>query len=319
MTATHPPYLWWNGKRIAWEEATVHVTQLAWSGVAAVFEGIQAYWNADEEELFVFRLDAHLERFQRSQKMMRMNRDYTTTQLTDAIIDLLRANECRGDTYVFPLAFLGGGGGFRKISAIDPSQTEITITTRPQPSHLLQRQWKHACVSSWTRISDNVLPPRIKNISNYRNSQLASTEASLNGYDTPILLNAQGKVAEGPGSCLMLVRDGVLITPGVTESILESITRASLIDLARDVLGLGVVERSVDRTELYIADELFLCGTAAEITPIVSVDRYTVGDGEQGPITSALERAFHDVVRGNDPRYRHWLTPVGVAATATAG
>jgi branched-chain amino acid aminotransferase len=317
VSGTHPRYLWWNGKRTRWEEATVHVTALGWSSVAAIFEGIMAYWDEEQQELFVFRLDAHLERFLRSQKMMRMAQDYTVAQLTDAIADLLRANECREDSYVFPLAFPGGRGGFRKISATEPGPTDITITTRPSPSHLLGREWKHARVSSWTRIPDNVMPPRIKNISNYRNSQLASAEASLDGYDTAILLNAQGKVAEGPGACVMLVRDGALITPTVTDSILESITRASLIELARD-LGLAVVERQVDRTELYIADEVFFCGTAAEITPIVSVDRYVVGDGEQGPITSRLEAAFHDIVRGKDPRYARWVTPVGVAEAVPA-
>lgn len=318
MTAAHPRYLWWNGRRTPWEEATVHVTALGWSSVAAIFEGIMAYWNDDEEELYVFRLDAHLSRFLRSQKMMRMAWDYTAEALAGAITDLLRANECRQDTYIFPLAFLGGGGGFRKISSTDPAPTEITITTRPSPSHLLGRDWKHARVSSWQRIADNVMPPRIKNISNYRNSQLASAEASIDGYDTAILLNAQGKVAEGPGACVMLVRDGQLITPGVTDSILESITRASLIELARDRLGLEVVERAVDRTELYIADEVFFCGTAAEITPIVSVDRYTVGDGEQGPITTELERVFHDVVRGKDRAYAGWVTPVGAARAVPA-
>ncbi len=318
MTAVHPRYLWWNGRRTPWEEATIHVTALAWSTVPAIFEGIMSYWNAEEEELYIFRLDAHLERFLRSQKLMRMKPGYSADQLTEAIVDLLRANEYREDSYIFPLAFLGGGGGFRKLSATDATEVDITITVRPSASHLLGREWKHACVSSWTRIPDNVMPPRIKNISNYRNSQLASAEASINGYDTAILLNTAGKVAEGPGACVMMVRDGKLYTPGVTDSILESITRASLIDLAREELGVEVIERPIDRTELYIADEVFFCGTAAEITPIVSVDRYVVGDGEPGPITSRLERVFHDVVRGQDRRYAGWVTPVGVAHAVPA-
>lgn len=316
-TSAFPRYLWWNGKRTPWAEATTHVTVVGWSSVSAIFEGIMAYWNEQEEELFIFRLDAHLRRFLRSQKMVRMAQDYTADQLTDAIRDLLRANEAREDTYIMPLAFIGGGGGFRRLTATDPAPTDITITARPSSSHLLKREWKHACVSSWTRIPDHVMPPRIKNLSNYRNSQLASAEASINGYDTAIMLNTAGKVAEGPGACLLMVRDGVLYTPGVTDSILESITRESIIALARD-LGIEVVERPVDRTELYIADEVFFCGTAAEITPIVSVDRYPVGTGEQGPITSRLERAFHDIVRGQDRRYAHWVTPAGAAAGVAA-
>lgn len=319
MTAAHPRYLWWNGKRVAWEEATVHVTAVGWSSVSAIFEGIMAYWNDEQEELYIFRLDAHLARFLRSQKMMRMARDYTADQLAGAITDLARANECCHDSYIFPLAFPApGSGGFRSFSSAQPADTDITITTRPNPSHLLKRQWKHARVSSWTRISDNVMPPRIKNVANYRNSQLASAEAALDGYDTAILLNAQGKVAEGPGACIAIVRDGKLITPGVTESILESITRASVIEIARDVLGIEVVERALDRTELYIADEVFFCGTAAEIMPIVSVDHYPVGDGEQGPITSQIEAAFHDIARGHDRRFAKWTTPVGLRQAAPA-
>jgi branched-chain amino acid aminotransferase len=152
----------------------------------------------------------------------------------------------------------------------------------------------------------------VKNIANYRNSNLAMAEARIDGYDTALILNPAGKVAEGPGSCLIMVRDGMLITPSGTESILESISRASVLELARRELGLEVIERAVDRTELYVADELFMVGTAAEILTIGSVDRYTIGDGGMGPITTRLERIFHNVVRGKNPEYHHWLTPVGM-------
>jgi branched-chain amino acid aminotransferase len=315
--AAHPQYLWWDGKMVPWQDATVHVTQMHWSAVSAIFEGIMAYWNDDKEELFVFRLDEHLERLLRSQKMMRMRRDYTVAQLTDAITELLRTNDHRSDTYVFPYAYPAGGQRFRALSASEPGAAQIMVTTRTSPSHLLQGQLQHACTSTWTRISDNVMPPRIKNIANYRNGQLASAEASINGYDTPILLNTQGKVAEGSGACLMMVRDGKLVTPTGTDSILESITRATIMELATD-LGIPVVERSIDRTELYIADEVFFCGTAAEITPIASVDRYVVGDGGLGPVTSKLEQLFHDIVRGKEERYASWVTPVGIRKAVSA-
>ena len=315
--ATHPQYLWWDGKMVPWQDATVHVTQMHWSAVSAIFEGIMAYWNDDEEELFVFRLDAHLERLLRSQKMMRMRRDYSVAQLTDAITELLRANDHRSDTYVFPYAYPAGGARFRNLSAAEPGAAQVMVTTRPSASHLLQGKLQHACTSTWTRIPDNVMPPRIKNIANYRNGQLASAEASINGYDTPILLNTQGKVAEGAGACLMMVREGKLVTPTGTDSILESITRASIMELAQD-LGIEVVERTIDRTELYIADEVFFCGTAAEITPIASVDRYVVGDGELGPVTTKLERLFHDIVRGKERRYASWVTPVGARKAVPA-
>ena len=315
--AAHPKYMWWNGELVPWEKATVHVTQMHWTAVSAIFEGIMAYWNEDEEELFVFRLDGHLKRFVRSQKMMRMRPDYTVEQLTDAITGLLRANESRTDTYVFPYAYPQGGGRFRSFSASEPGPAEVQVTTRPSASHLLKRELKHACISSWTRIPDNVMPPRIKNIANYRNGGLAGAEASINGYDMAILLNTAGKVAEGGGACIMMVRDGKLVTPTVTDSILESITRTAIIELAHD-LGIEVVERPIDRTELYIAEEVFFCGTAAEITPVASVDRYTVGDGDQGPITSKLEQQLHDIMRGKDSRYASWVTPVGAPKAVPA-
>ncbi len=316
--AAHPQYLWWDGELVPWQDATVHVTQMHWSAVSAIFEGIMAYWNEEQEELFVFRLDAHLERLLRSQKMMRMRQDYTVKQLTDAITHLLRVNDHRSDTYVFPYAYPAGGQRFRAFSsATELGAAQIMVTTRPSESHLLKNQLQHACTSTWTRISDNVMPPRIKNIANYRNGQLASAEASINGYDTAILLNAQGKVAEGGGACLMMVRDGKLVTPTGTDSILESITRASIMELAKD-LGIEVVERTMDRTELYIADEVFFCGTAAEITPIASVDRYVVGDGTLGPVTTELEKLFHDIVRGKSSRYASWVTPVGAPKAVPA-
>lgn len=308
----HPDYLWWNGKQMRWEDATVHVTALGWSTVGAIFEGIRAYWNPDHQELYVFRLDEHMERFERSMKLMRLPITYTMDELKQAIIDLLRANGTREDTYIRPLAYRGGSGA-RRFSEVGGT-SEILINTHPMPSHLGTGRALAACVSSWTRISDNVMPPRVKNISNYRNGQLAGMEAELNGYDTALILNAQGKVAEGGGSCVMLVRDGRIITPDVTQSILESITRDALIQLARVELGIEVVERAVDRTELYIADEVFMCGTAFEITPITSVDRYQVGSGEIGPITRKLEALLDDCFRGRTGLRPSWRTPVGVAA-----
>jgi branched-chain amino acid aminotransferase len=316
MAAGKPAYLWWNGKRMAWDDATVHVTALGWSTVGAIFEGIRAYWNADHEELYIYRLDEHMDRFERSLKLIRLAKTYEMQELKDAIVDLLRANETREDTYIRPLAYRGGDGrgGFSGIGGT----TEILINTNPSPSHLLSGKGLSACVSSWTRISDNVMPPRIKNISNYRNGQLANMEAANNGYDTALILNSQGKVAEGGGACVALIRDGVLITPDTTQSILESITRDSIIELARNELGMQVVERAVDRTELYIADEVFMCGTAFEITPLVSIDKYDIGDGTIGPITRQLEVLLDDTFRGKTGVRPEWRTPVGVARPVTA-
>jgi branched-chain amino acid aminotransferase len=309
-SVTHATYLWWNGERRRWEDATVHVTELGWSTVGAVFEGIRAYWNEEEDELYVFRLREHLERLQRSMKLVRLPLNYSVDELIEAVVDLLRANDTRGDAYIHPLGFTADSYTHRYDM---PEQSaSVLIHTKPMPSHLGKGIAYRAKVSSWRRISEDVMPPRVKNLSNYRNGQLARMEALQDGYDTAILLNHQGKVSEAPGACVALVRDSKLITPDLQSSVLESITRDALLTLAREALGLLVEERAVDRTELYLADEAFICGTAAEITPIVSVDKYDVGTGVIGPVTRELERVFGNVLRGKESRYESWRTPAEV-------
>ncbi len=308
-----PAYLWWNGQRVPWASATVHLSSTFWSGVTAIFEGIMSYWNEEQGELYIWQLDAHLQRLLRSQKLMRQASPYSVAELTDAVVELVQALHVTSDTYIFPYCYPKGGGNFESSTSATPQPVDIAITARPNASHLGKGWVRSACVSSYTRIADNVMPPRVKNIANYRNSNLAMAEAHIDGYDTAIFLNTVGKVSEGPGSCIMLLRDGVLVTPMSSDSILESISRSSLITLARQELGLEVVERPVDRTELYVADEIFMCGTAAEILTIGSVDRYQVGDGAIGPVTAKLEQIFHDVVRSKNPKYADWLTPAGIA------
>ena len=313
QVATHPEFIWWNGERRPWDECTIHVTELGWSTIGAVFEGIRAY-TGDDDRLYIFRLREHLERLERSMRLVRFTLEYDLDELTDAIIDLLQANDIHEDTYIRPLAYAAETSGKRFAQL--GQETALLINTSPMSSHLRSGMTQTAKVSSWRRISEDVMPPRVKNLSNYRNSQLAGMEARQDGYDTAILLNHLGKVSEGPGACVMLVSDNQVITPDVGSGILESITRDALIVLAREVLGLEVVERHVDRTELYLADEVFTCGTAAEVSPIVAVDKYTVGNGQIGPVTRALESAFNDVLRGRDARYAHWRTPVQTAVAA---
>ena len=311
----HPQYLWWKGEVIPWESATVHLTQVGWTAISAVFEGIRAYWDAGQEELNVFRLDAHLKRFGQSMHFMRMEQTNSARQVTEGIIELMRANRYREDAYCQPLAYLG-----RPVPgylAADNIPSEVFITTRVSPSNLKSGRVSSACVSSWVRIPDNVMPPRAKAITNYQNSRYVSNEARINGYDVGIILNTQGKVAEGAYACIFVIREGVAITPPKTAGILESITRDSLIELLLE-MGVPVMERDVDRTELYFADEVFLCGTLAEIEVIGSVDRYQVGGGDIGPITRELEGRFEQVVRGHDESRRHWLTPVWAKTAAPA-
>ncbi|MCA9859338.1 MAG: branched-chain amino acid transaminase [Thermomicrobiales bacterium] len=316
MHHERPSFLWYNGKMTPWDDATIHVSEMGWSTIGAVFEGIRGYWNEDQGELHIYRLREHMERLQRSMKLVHLPLDYSVDELIEATVELARVNDCRHDTYFFPMAYTADTY-FARFDGLEV-KTSLQILTRPLPSHLGGDKKMHAKISSWRRISEDVMPPRVKNLSNYRNGQLARQEVGIDGYDTAILLNTHGKVSEGPGACVMLVRDGKLITPDLTSGILESITRDAILVLAREVLGIPVEERVVDRTELYVADEVFLCGTAAEISPIVSVDRYPIGDGNVGLITRELDRVYEASLRATDSSYAEWRTPVGLAATVPA-
>ena len=304
----HPDSLWLDGQIIPWDEATLHITALEWGAVASVYEGLRAYRHPRTGTLYLFRLDDHLAPFADSMKMMRMDPAFSPQDLKEAILALLRANNIKDDAYIWPFAF------FEELYLFHPSPkmapTHILITARLFGSHLKTGYEVHCRISSWARISDNIMPPRAKAVANYQNSWLATTEAGLDGCGGAILLTERGKVSEGPGASLMLVRQDKAITPPVTSGILESITRLTLIKLLSEVLGMEVVEREVDRTELYVAQEAFFCGTGEETTPIVSVDRLPVGNGEVAPLTKKVIDLYHDLVRGIDERYPEWRTPV---------
>jgi branched-chain amino acid aminotransferase len=297
-----------NGKVIPWDQCVLHGRSQAAFFAANVFEGTRAYWNQDEGELYLFKNDEHLQRLARSMKTMRLDVPYSMEQITQGSLDLLRANSFREDVHFVTVAYFGMGVGFDAMGAAE--ETGVYISAIAQPQKPLLWSGGAACVSSWRRIADDVLPPRVKSGANYGNSRLAQREAKLNGYDTAIILNSAGKVAEAPGACLMMVRDGEVVTPPVTAGILESITRSTLIDLFRRELGMTVVERDIDRTELYAAEEVFLCGSGWEIFPMTSVDRLPVGSGEPGPVTRRMQDTYFSIARGKNPAYRHWLTPV---------
>jgi branched-chain amino acid aminotransferase len=213
----------------------------------------------------------------------------------------------REDVYIRPLAYFDPETFQMGTTS---GAAHVLINTAPRATFLNRETGLKCCVSSWTRIVDNILPARVKCLANYRNSALASTEAAINGHEWAIMLNTRGKVSDGTGSALMMVRDGVVIAPTVTDDVLESITHATLIQLCHEALGIEAVRREIDRTELYSADEAFLCGTGLEISPIASVDGYTIGNGEIGPTSRQLRRLYNDVVRGIDRRYEEWRTAV---------
>lgn len=313
----HPPYLWWRGELVPWDSAQVHVTSLGWPAISAVFEGIRGYWNPEREELYVFRLQEHLARLARSMRFMRMEQTYSPQDFTQAILQLLRANGHRSDAYCSPVVYLSQNiAGYLPASGIP---CEAYITSRAAPSALGSGRASRACVSTWTRLADNVMPPRAKAITNYQNSRYVSTEAKLNGFDYGIVLNQHGKVAEGSHACIFIVRDGVALTPPTTAGILESITRDAVITLLGEA-GVPVRERDIDRTELYLADEAFFVGTYIEVEAIGSIDHYTLGDGTPGPVTREVQARFERAVRGHDPDHMAWLTPVygGVRAGRSA-
>ncbi len=299
--------VWWDGKLTAWENATLHVTQIGPASVSSVFEGIRAYINPNSNESNIFRLDAHLKRFLQSIRLVRLQCAYTLPELRDAVVELVRANKPEADAYIRPFAYAES----RTFGAATSTRAQVVIHVTAWESKLKTDAVSHACVSSWTRLTDNQMAPRVKASANYLNSRYAAEEAKRNGYDHAILLTPQGKVAEGPGMCLMLVRDGKIITPSVTSGILESITRETILQIAREKLALSVVERAVDRTELYTADEAFFCGTGIEIVPIVSVDRFDIGAGKPGAITQRAQTAYHDIARGLDESYAEWRTVIG--------
>ena len=301
-----PPYLWLNGRIVPWEEATFHATATIWSGISTVFEGVRAYWNPQREQLYVFRLREHLRRLRQSIRLIRMEMPYDVMALLEDVPELLACNGVREDTYLRIVAFPSER---RMASKADEEIINLLADTAPHPSHLADERMRHLMVSSYARISDAVMPPRVKSIANYRNGELAIQEARLAGYDGTILLNRQGTVAEGAWSSVFLVRDGTLITPDLASDVLESVTRDTMLRLARECLDLPTVEGRVTRTDLYLADEAFLCGTAAEVQPIASIDRHIVGDGATGPVTRRLRDLYASVVRGERDDYAAWRIP----------
>jgi branched-chain amino acid aminotransferase len=293
-----------NGVRMPLSEAKISIMAPGLSYAAAVFEGLRGYWNEEAGELFIFRLDDHLKRLENSMKMLQFSPPPTIKTLRAQIIEDIRANEYREDIYIRVQAFIDDWG---EMNATGPIST--SIVSRPRPRSAAFESGLNFGITSWQRLSDNASPPRIKATANYLNSRLAGLDAKAAGYEGAIILTAQGFVSEGPGGCLFLVRDGVLITPDVTSGILESITRETLLTLAKEA-GLQTIERRVDRTELHIADEIFYCGTGQELVPVLSVNRLPVGDANPGPISRLLQVSYDRHVRVPVQNHNGWLTPV---------
>ena len=306
--AKRADFVWMDGEVVVWDDAKIHVSTEAVIRGENVFEGMRAYWNEDERELYIFKNAEHLRRLRQSAHIMRMTIPYTDEQLTGGFIDLIRRNKFTDGVHFRPVVYFAEGEP--TYYKPDEIRTGVFVLAFSRPHAKSVYEGVHSCISTWRRNSDLASPSRIKAAANYHNSRLANVEARINGYGTPIMLNDRGKVAESPGSCIMLVRDGVVLTPPVTADILEGITRSTLIELFATELGLKVLERDIDRTEAYLAEEAFFCGSGQEVTPILSIDRYPLGDGKVGPITKKIQKVYFDIAKGLVPKYRHWLLPV---------
>ena len=302
--------VWINGKVVAGEEAKVSVFSQAVLRGSCVYEGIRGYWNEGRKNLFLWKLEPHLKRLEQSMKIMRMESPYSREDFRRAIVEWVRANGFREDIH-FRLNVYFDDAGRLDMKAFKPEEVDTCafIAGGPRGDRARQEQGIHMCVSSWRRIGDDSIPPRVKATANYQNSRLAGVEARVNGYDDAVILNQAGKVSESSGACVLIVRDGALIAPPVTESILESVTRSCVLEMFGNSIG-AASERPVDRTELYIADEAIMCGSAEEVTPILSVDRVAVGDGKPGPLTKRLQGIFYSAVRGEDESYERDLVAV---------
>lgn len=299
-------FIWYKNEIMNVNDAKINILAPTAQFGLNVFEGIPCYWNEDEKQLYAFRLDDHYNRLMRSARLIQIDCPYTIDELKKALVDVIKANEYDENLSVRQTLFVDGFGSW---GSFEPVGMFVAPIPKGKTSAEYNKKGLNCCVTSWRRISDTTLSPRIKCGANYINSRVGQREALRNGYDTCIFLNEAGKVAEGPGSCFFMVTNGTVVTPKLTDSVLESITRDTIIKLA-DMLGLPVVERSVDRTELYTCDEAFLCGSAMEVTPILSIDRYEVADGAVGKITAALHRAYLDAATGKNEALKKWITPI---------
>jgi branched-chain amino acid aminotransferase len=306
--SSHPDsWVYFDGEIVRYHDVHLGPMTHALHYGTGCFEGIRAYWNPAHEQLYVLHAEAHYDRLRRSASILRLSLPLSTPELVQLTLDVLRRNEARTDTYIRPLVFISAEEIGVRLHGL---QQSFLIYTAPFGEYVPLEGGIKCMVSSWRRISDSSIPARAKVTGGYVNSGLAKSEALESGFDEAIMLTMDGHVGEGSAENLFMLRDGAFITPPVTDDILEGITRTSLMQLMRDELKLPVVERSIDRTELYTCDELLLCGTGAQVSPVTSVDRRAVGSGSVGPVTRRLQEIYFAAVRGEDNRFGDWLTPV---------
>lgn len=305
---TTKPAIFLDGRIVPYEEATVHMLTTAFKYGACVFEGLRGYWSPRQGQLYLFRVQEHLQRLQQSARISRMTLPYSNERLTRALVELCRQNQLQEDIHIRILVFVNDDNG--GLASTGPISTAIATMPQGRYPEVAGKPGLDVCISSWRRIDDQALPARVKAIANYQNSRLALLQARQDGYDDAILLDARGKISEGPGYNFFMVRDDRVLTPPVTSGILEGVTRDTLIKLCAQ-RGHRVLERDLDRSEAYAASEAFFCGSSKEVTPIASVDGHRLGDACPGPWTAWLKQVYMETVRGERPPLEPgWLLPV---------
>jgi branched-chain amino acid aminotransferase len=301
-----PPYAFFKKQIVPLGEAKIGILTHALHYGTACFEGIRGNWNDEQEQLFLFRVKDHYERMLRNCRILKIKLPYSTDELCQLTVKVVEKSGYRDDVYIRPLAYKSSEAiGVR----LHDLEDDFLIIVATLPAYLNAEEGVRCCTSSWRRVDDTMIPARGKITGIYVNSALAKTEANEQGFDEAILLNHDGHVSEGSGENIFFVLEGKLVTPPGSDNILMGVTRDTVIKLARNELGIETLETSVDRTELYLADEVFLTGTAAHVSPVIEIDHRPVGDGKIGKITRELQRLYFDVIKGKNPKYLNWCTP----------
>jgi len=301
------PYAYLKKQIVPLAEAKIGIMTHAFNYGTGVFEGIRGNWNADDETIYLFRVQEHLERLFNSAKITRITINETPEQITETIKKVVAMSEIREDQYIRPLAYKSSEVlGVR----VHDLEDDLLVFVAPFGPYLDIDKGIRCQTSSWRRVEDVSIPARAKGTGIYINSALAKTDAILNGFDEAIMLTHDGHVSEGSGENIVVIRNGRLITPTESDNVLEGITLSTVLELAQKEYGLEVESRSIDRSELYVADEVFMTGTAAHVTPIIEIDHRPVGDGNIGPISAKLQKLYFDIIYGRVTKYSHWTTPV---------
>lgn len=315
MNQSLPTHAYFEGKIVPYNEAKVGVLTHALNYGTAIFGGLRGYWNAEEEQLYIFRSHDHFTRLLQSAYIMRMDIGKTVDELVNILKELIRTSDYRENIYVRPLIYKSTEMIGVKLHGVDD---QISMVALPFGRYVEKEEGLHVCFSSWQRVNDNSIPARGKVAGSYANSALIKSDAILSGFDEALVLTSDGHLSESSAANILMVRNGKLVTPPISDDILEGITRRTILQLAREELGIEVEERKIDRTEVYIADEMMMCGTGMQIAAVTKVEHRNIGTGQMGEVTQKLRDLYFEVVSGRVPKYRAWLDPVYVRESVKA-